>query len=712
MSSKVRFGIASGIAAMVFVILVIFVLYGEKPVIVKNDNNLSQATNAPDKEEQEQSMEFSAGVYEIKAHQEIDMSRYLTCTGIASENIHYYSDEENLIVGSNGHVVINGYGLDCTLMAESTEDESVKAECHIKTRSEEEDFSYLIETLNGGHKQDEVDETGVIQLTYSEEKNQMINVTQPLKKPKKAGKKKAWNQSLFYKLEDTNKNSDTDGLINTYLIDKKRFVNENTGNDMEYEIYSNPDNNKINKIVSIERMDKRLEITEYYYTDSGKVNFVYKYSDVNYTPSYAIPTRDGERFLFSNDSLVTWRVVRNKKEINYCANTVEKSRVEKGHPNAKLYKQCSKKIKKKYRKKERQMLNSAYNTMEKVTNYDGISTICGYLNSQSGIGLDNATVTLSSDNYPLYSTATGADGYYEIKVPTIDEDYKLEFAKASYKSEVLYQVDTDTKETTFSQENIYLANEDTGKYMCTLNFYDALNKADNNIDMKPLYGVYIEIRSGANNKAGDTIYEGYADDSYLSLELPVGMYTVSISADNYINSYYSLFVSGETDNNLSIYVTPQLGDDEYRIILTWNDTPYDLDSHLFAPVDDISTEDYHICYYHMQDKDGNTVLDVDDTNSFGPETVTIHHIKRGQYKYYVADYTNCSRNIETSTDMSNSMATVRVYGSDGLINTFYVPVNKAGVIWEVFEIRDGNIIPIQRYYDSIGNKDWWQAGKY
>lgn len=711
MSYKARIGIASGVIAFVLLVFLIFILAGD--VYVPANNNAAPAvTDMPEAGTgQEKSMSFSAEIYEVKAHQEIDMSQYLKCMGIAAEDVRYSSDSEGLIVGSNGHVVAGEYGADCRLTAVSSQDETLKAECLVRTRSEEDDFVYLVETLNGGHKQDEVDKSGVVQLTYSEQKNQMVNVEQPLKKPKKAGRKKTWNKSLFYKLEDTNKSSDNDGLINTYLIYKKRFINEKTGNDMEYEIYRHPDNGVINKIVSIERKDKELEVTEYYYTDSGRVNFVYVYSDVNYTPSYAIPTRDGQRFLFDGDSLVTWRIVKNNKETNYCINTAEQKRVAISHPNVKLYGKCSKKLKKQYKKKELQILNGAYNTMNKIENYDGISTICGYLNNQQGTGLDNATVTLSAENRTVYSTATDMDGYYEIKVPTIDADYELEFAKASYKSEKLYEVDTDTKETTFSQENIYLANEDSNKYMCTLYFYDALNKADNNIDMMPLYNVYLTIRSGVNNQSGETVYEGYVNGSNLAIELPVGMYTVNMSTDNYIDAHCSLFVSGETNNRADIYATPRLEDDEYRIVLTWNEIPYDLDSHLFAPVDDVSTDDYHICYYHMGDDDGNTVLDVDDTNSYGPETVTIRHIKRGQYKYYVADFTNCSRNIEDSMEMSNSMATVRVYDKDGLADTFYVPANKPGVIWEVFEIRDGNIVPIQRYYDSIGNKDWWKMLK-
>lgn len=184
-----------------------------------------------------------------------------------------------------------------------------------------------------------------------------------------------------------------------------------------------------------------------------------------------------------------------------------------------------------------------------------------------------------------------------------------------------------------------------------------------------------------------------------------------MSKDDYTDTYSSLFVSADTGNTLSVYATPELKEDEYRIVLTWNDTPRDLDSHLFAPADSSSEEDYHICYYNMKDSKGNISLDVDDTDGYGPETTTISHIRRGQYKFYVCDFTNCSQNNEKSRQMSESSAVVRVYGKKGLIQTFYVPVHRDGVIWEVFEIRDGAVIPSQRYYDEVGNKRWWRSDK-
>ena len=104
-------------------------------------------------------------------------------------------------------------------------------------------------------------------------------------------------------------------------------------------------------------------------------------------------------------------------------------------------------------------------------------------------------------------------------------------------------------------------------------------------------------------------------------------------------------------------------------------------------------------------------LDVDDTDGYGPETTTIPLLKNGLYKYYVADYTNCSGSNPASYDMSYSGATVNVYTSNGLTATFTVPRNTPGVIWEVFEIRNGAIVPLQRYYSNIEDKSWWHNDK-
>ena len=110
---------------------------------------------------------------------------------------------------------------------------------------------------------------------------------------------------------------------------------------------------------------------------------------------------------------------------------------------------------------------------------------------------------------------------------------------------------------------------------------------------------------------------------------------------------------------------------------------------------------------NKQDIYGND-LDVDDTSSYGPETITIRELNNQTYKYFVVDYTNSSIYNGNSTEMSESGATVQVAFGQNITQVFHVPVNKQGVFWEVFEIRNKRVIPINRYYSHIGSESWWR----
>lgn len=703
--------IAAGISTVLVVSFLLFVFLsgGEEEEYKKRTEDDGTVTG-----DARGMISFTADTYEVETNQEMDMGKYLQCEGITADDITWSSDSESLVVGSKGHVVAKDYGMSGILRASSMADESIHAECVIRSRSEAEDFVYQVEALNGGHVEDETTDEGIVKLASSGKEEQSIDIKAANKEPGKRDKDNIWDKRIFYKLEEINPDSDEDGLINSCRIEKKIFTNNETGNEVEYEIYHNPDTDSIHKIVSIEYADKHLEITEYYYTDDGTVNFIYAYNDVNYTPSYVTPDRDGERYFFCNDTLTAWRIVEDGKEVNYCYGRSEKERLTKeGRSNIKLYKDCSEERRSSYDSKEAEMLNAALNTLDKVKNGEGSGTISGYLELASGEGVKGASVNLESADYDvlLCSVSTDEKGYYEILVPIREADYNLEFEKDGYLDEKLYGIEANESEISLSQEVVYLSGEDENEYDCELNFYDALHKSADGMGMAELYDLYVTVRRGVNNRAGDAVFEGYVSGGMQRIRLKPGMYTVQMSGDGYMDAYSSLFVSGETGNQLAIYATPELDEDEYRIVLTWNSEPADLDSHLFAPPDGTSADDCHICYYHMKDSIGNVSLDVDDVDGYGPETITISPVKQGQYKFYVCDYTNCSQNRENSRQMSESSATVRVYGRQGLIRTFYVPVNREGVIWEVFEIRGGTIIPTQRYYDAIGNKTWWQMGK-
>ena len=218
-----------------------------------------------------------------------------------------------------------------------------------------------------------------------------------------------------------------------------------------------------------------------------------------------------------------------------------------------------------------------------------------------------------------------------------------------------------------------------------------------------IYNADISFRRGSNNYTGEVVAtavtgESGSYESIVRKSLPSGMYTIESRCAGFMTEYRNVFLSSATQEEFLVLMTPQLADNEMRIILDWGAYPQDEDSHLFTPSGE------QICYYSKEVYGG--YLDVDDTDGYGPETVTITNLENGVYKYYVADYTHCSTNGVKSTALSESGATVRVYTRYGLEKTFYVPKNQKGVIWEVFSIRNGKIVPIQRYYDSIEDKKW------
>ena len=72
------------------------------------------------------------------------------------------------------------------------------------------------------------------------------------------------------------------------------------------------------------------------------------------------------------------------------------------------------------------------------------------------------------------------------------------------------------------------------------------------------------------------------------------------------------------------------------------------------------------------------------------------------YTYFVHDYTN--RYSGSSSALSMSGATVRVYQRDGLTATYHIPTGIVGTTWTVFRIHsDGTLEPV----NAIDNTYLW-----
>lgn len=116
--------------------------------------------------------------------------------------------------------------------------------------------------------------------------------------------------------------------------------------------------------------------------------------------------------------------------------------------------------------------------------------------------------------------------------------------------------------------------------------------------------------------------------------------------------------------------------DGLRVVLSWGRSPSDLDLHAVFPRN-------HVFFSRKQGENAN--LDVDDTDSFGPETITIEKKAFGQpYLFAVHDYTN--KTERTRAALAESGAKVFVYIGESLIRRYEVPKAKQGTLWTVFFI--------------------------
>lgn len=77
---------------------------------------------------------------------------------------------------------------------------------------------------------------------------------------------------------------------------------------------------------------------------------------------------------------------------------------------------------------------------------------------------------------------------------------------------------------------------------------------------------------------------------------------------------------------------PHLDQGTIRFVLTWGYQPKDLDSHLITP------NEKHVYFAQKNPNLAGANLDVDDTSSYGLETITITELQSGQYLYLVHNY--------------------------------------------------------------------------
>lgn len=274
---------------------------------------------------------------------------------------------------------------------------------------------------------------------------------------------------------------------------------------------------------------------------------------------------------------------------------------------------------------------------------------------------DNGNYSLSGISEATYTVSVDATGYN-----TTTENSIVVSSGAMLNFELLGNATVSGK----------VLNSQTGQGVANaeITFYEAGKKSTDDF-------VYVVFRLYAD-----------AYGIYHLGELPEGIFNVRMSAPGFNNNdIENVQLFGGENNIGESTIVEQVAEGDVRIVLSWGETPYDLDSHFTGPTS--GTERFHVYYSNEYVNDGTSAyLDVDDTESFGPETITISEYLPGVYRYSVHNYSNDG--TDGGQEIYNSPAKVEIFDSNGLIASFNPKPFTAGTgnTWRVFEFTISNDI--------------------
>lgn len=166
--------------------------------------------------------------------------------------------------------------------------------------------------------------------------------------------------------------------------------------------------------------------------------------------------------------------------------------------------------------------------------------------------------------------------------------------------------------------------------------------------------------------------------SYAAFEQVAFGYFGYIPQDELEFCYYTLVIGDQTFLLPTVHIGTIVSQGDaydYKFILTWGQSPEDLDSHLYTP--EIEGSTHHVYYANSGAPSVAPYawLDVDDTSSFGPEVVTIEQLVAGTYTYAIYEYSG-------GNTLTESGAVVEVFHGRTLIGTYAIPTTpQAGDHW-------------------------------
>jgi len=292
--------------------------------------------------------------------------------------------------------------------------------------------------------------------------------------------------------------------------------------------------------------------------------------------------------------------------------------------------------------------------------------------------LADVNITATTGSTPplaLYQVASDTNGNFEFK-DLVEGNYNLTFEKVGYIPVIAQFSVGENVQENFGLIDLVPASVQDQNFT----FSGVVKHAQ---DATVVEGVTVVVHEGHNMPTGAVIATTTTDaNGAFSTNIPAGNYTIEIYKNGFITST-STFIALADDIYQELTIAPLLtAASQASIVLTWEDRPRDLDSHL------IKKDAYEISYYHKTEslRSGETAsLDADDTNGYGPETISLDNLDdTALYTYKVYNYSN-----EEPLSTSNAVVSV-TFGSDTYT---FRPPNQSGRTWTVFTIENGVLTP-------------------
>ena len=307
--------------------------------------------------------------------------------------------------------------------------------------------------------------------------------------------------------------------------------------------------------------------------------------------------------------------------------------------------------------------------------YGDQGTLNGIVKDNDGDQITDAIVNVYQEGNLLEAISVNATGEFSKKFEI--GTYEIKVVADGY---ITYELSYEIKKDLKSDLSVILVKEGIGTLNGTIKSATTAER---------IVGVTVKLRSGQNNKSGTVISSTTTNsDGFYEIQANSGYYTIELLREGYTVAFANVTVSGQKTTTHNESISPIMSTGTYRVVLTWGASPSDLDSHLSGTAADGTS--FHIYYPSgsrvAYDKSHNEIgnLDVDDTNSFGPETITFNAETTGKYYYYIHRYSS-------SGSLAGSSANIKVYYGDNLVGNYNIDssANSSNRYWNVFKIENG-----------------------